>query len=106
MNGWSLTYAPNNADDQKVRAYGHVFTVGVPRDLGDDEAAYTKLKNNPEFSTGEKRSASLGTAPIQPASNPDPSADESNDGKDAPTRAAVQKRAVLSLKSAPPPEDV
>lgn len=94
-----LTFTPTDAADTSVTAYGHVFAAGVPLDLGEDEAVYERLKANPEFSTeGKPKRLNLRPA-AEPVLSADPSADESNDGKDAKTRAATQARALKTAKA-------
>lgn len=101
-----LTFTPTEETDASVTTYGHRFTAGVPLDLGEDEAAYERLKANPEFST-ESKPKRLNLRPvIEPALSADPSADESNDGKDAKTRAATQARALKAAKAEASKESV
>jgi hypothetical protein len=101
-----LTYTPTEGTGTSVTAYGHQFIVGVPLDLGEDEAAYERLKGNPEFSAdgkAKKPKAKTAAELVLPA---DPSADESNDGKDAKTRAVTQARALKSAKAEASKESV
>jgi hypothetical protein len=101
-----LTYTPTEGTGTSVTAYGHQFTAGVPLDLGEDEAAYERLKGNPEFSADGKAKKPKAKASAEPALPTDPSADESNDGKDAKTRAATQARALKSAKAEASKESV
>ncbi|BCJ90357.1 hypothetical protein IZ6_10920 [Terrihabitans soli] len=94
-----LTYTPTDETDASVTTYGHVFSAGVPLDLGEDEAAYARLKGNPEFSADGKEKRTKAKADVEPQLPADPSADESNDGKDAKTRAALQARALKTAKA-------
>lgn len=101
-----LIYTPTDEASTSVTAYGHHFTAGVPLDLGEDEAAFARLKANPEFST-EGKPKRLNLRPvIEPALPADPTADESNDGKDAKTRAATQVRSLKSAKAEASKESV
>jgi hypothetical protein len=106
MAEFNLIYVPTDETSSSVQTYGYVFTAGAPFDLGDDFRVYEKLKQNPEFSVNGATKLRKAEALPAPRFSDDPAVDESNEGKDAPTRAAVQKRAVLSLKSAPPVENV
>lgn len=101
-----LTYTPTEETSTSVTAYGHVFTAGVPLDLGEDEAAYERLKGNPEFSTDGKAKKPRGRAALEPVLPTDPAADESNDGKDAKTRAATQARSLKAVKAEASTESV
>ena len=100
-----LTYTPTDGTNiTSATAYGHQFIAGVPLDLADDECAYDKLKRNPEFnSPGRAKDPAPET--LESAFPDDSSADESNEGKDAKMRAVVQKRAILTQKSAPAKEE-
>lgn len=99
MSNRTLTYTPTDDTETTVTAYGHVFTAGTPLDLAEDEAAYERLKANPEFSTGGNARKPKVKSYGEPALAADPAADESNDGKDARTRAALQARALKLAKA-------
>lgn len=101
-----LTYTPGDEASTSVATYGHRFTAGVPLDLGDDEAAYERLKGNPEFSTEGKAKKPKAKAAAEPVLPADPSADESNDRKDAKTRAATQARSLKAVKAEASKESV
>lgn len=94
-----LAFTPTDDCDVTVTAYGHVFAAGTPLDLGEDEAAYERLKANPEFSLDGKAKKPRTKTETEPAIATDPASDESNDGKDARTRAATQAQALKTAKA-------